>query len=444
MWKTMITMGIVLLRTLTVSSQTPKIWTLEDCINYAEEHNINVHKQSFATEKERLALQKEKWSFVPSISASSGYTASIGRVLDPTTYQFEQTNLTSNSSSSVEGSVTLFAGGKKMKTFERAKLSLKASFLKEKSNKYNLKLNVITAFMDVLCAREQISIARKSAELIKEQLVRSQNLLDAGSITEADVLQLQSQLFAAENDLSAAQQSEKIAKLSLCDLLEIEDYETFSVAEPSYLSGCNSTIDVNASIINHPDYQTSVINKSLAESDYKIAKSVLYPTISLSVGYSSSWSDARKKTIQNPNGTIRYEAYSFFEQYVDNAGAYVSVGLKIPILTGLAARNSLRRAELAVREAELVTIEYYKKLRKQIIQAQIDCDSARDQYIRSIAEARYSEEAQYQITDKYNLGATDYLSWKTALIESVRSSYYLVDKKCTYILKCEILKMYEP
>lgn len=442
MLKKSLTALLLLFVTCFVNAQPVKVWTLDDCIKYAEEHNIDIQKQSLTIDKSNLDLQESRWAFVPSLSASSGFTSSTGRVLDPTTYQFVQTNLTSNSSSSLEGNITLFEGGKKQKNLERAKLSLRASILKEESVKYNLKLNVTSAYLDVLCALEQEAIARKSAGLIEIQLERSQNLFEAGSITESDVLQLRSQLFSAQNDISSALQAEKMAKLAICDLLEIEDFESFKTAESQAPEEYMAEADIETAITYHPDYLISVLNQNLAETDWKIAKSALYPTLSLSAGYGSSWSDARKKSIQNPDGTIRYEAYPFFEQYADNASAYVSVGLKIPILTGLKARNSTIRAQLAVKESQYETSEVYKKLRKQVIQAKIDCETARDKYNRAIEEVKYAEEAYRQISDKYNLGATDYLNWNTALVELAKSQYSLIESKYSFYLKCKILNFY--
>ena len=425
-----------------LSLRAQEAWTLEDCIRYAEEHSIDVQKQSFTTDRSRLALQEGKWAFVPSISASTNYTASTGRVLDPTTYQFVQTNLTGNSSSSVSGDIALFEGGKKIHTLERAKLSLRASLLQEESVRYSLRLNVIAAYMDVLCAHENILIAEQSVSLVEAQYEHSKVRLEAGDITESDVLQLRSQLYAAQNDVSSARQSAQMALLTLCDLLEIDDYKSFKVAEPSMSDMTAELLDVNAAIENHPDYQASLINESLARQDVKIAKASLYPTLSLSAGYGSSFSDARQKAIANPDGTIKYEAYPFFQQYADNQSAYVSVGLKIPILMGLSARTSVKRAKIAKAEAEFETLSIRKQLRKQILQAQIDCDAARDKYLRACEEVRYAEEAQRQIEEKYNLGETDCLTWSTALVELAKARYSQAEAKYTSLMKAEILKSY--
>ena len=110
-------------------------WSLEDCVHYAMENSTEVNKQSYSIEREELTLQEGKWAFVPKLSASSSYTMSTGRVLDPTTYQFVSTKYTGNSSTSVSGDITLFEGGKKIFTLSKAKLSLRTAMLKDESVK---------------------------------------------------------------------------------------------------------------------------------------------------------------------------------------------------------------------------------------------------------------------------------------------------------------------
>ena len=62
--------------------------------------------------------------------------------------------------------------------------------------------------------------------------------------------------------------------------------------------------------------------------------------------------------------------------------------------------------------------------------------------MRAKEEVRYAEEAYRQIDEKYNFGATDFLSWNTAFVELAKARYSLAESKYTYILKLEILKIY--
>ena len=69
-------------------SQAP--WTLEQCIKYALENNIQVKQQKLNTEYNSNLLKQAKVSLYPNLSASGSYGASFGRALDQTTYEFTQ------------------------------------------------------------------------------------------------------------------------------------------------------------------------------------------------------------------------------------------------------------------------------------------------------------------------------------------------------------------
>lgn len=411
-------------------------------MSYALEHNIDLQRQEHAINRERLALQEVEWAFVPRLSASTSYTMSTGRVLDPTTYEFVKTNYTGNNSASVSSDITLFEGGRKIHALSQAKLSLRVALLQEQSLKYNLRIQVAGAFMDVLCAREQERIAGETVSLIESQLLRTQSMFDAGSVTETDVLQLQTQLSAARKDASSALYAYDRARLALCDLLEWEDYAHFEVAEPVELAPERQDIDVDAILDNHPDIRAAALRKDLAGVDYKLALAAISPRLSLSAGFGTSYSDARQKALFNEDGTLRYEAYPFFEQYADNRSAYVSMSLSIPILNGLSTRNGIKRARIAAEETDLNAQETRKKVRRQILQAQMDCVSAKERYDHSREEARCAEAVFRQMDRKYNLGAVDLLKWNTAAVDLAKAWYAVAEAKYTWLLRSMILDCY--
>lgn len=433
--------SLVVLSTLKTVAQNDIHWTLQACIDYALDHNIEIQRQELSQQESELSLKESKWAFSPSISASTGVTGSTGRVLDPTTYQFVQTNYTANTSSSISGNITLFEGGRKVYALRKSELGMKASLLEMEALRDNLRMNVIASYLDVLCAEEQ----RKSTESIvlklESQLERSQIMFDAGLITESDVLQLHSQVFSAKNDVLAAENSCEMTKLALCNLLEIEDYKSFSVVAPDD-EYTDIFLEVDKTIESRPDYQKALLNQEISRRDEQLSKALLWPSVSLSAGYGSNFSDARKKAIQNQDGTFNYGAYPFFQQYADNASAYASISLNIPILNRMTASRNVKRARIQARNAEFSVATARKEIRMKILQAQIDFNTASDKYHAAQEQLAYAEAAERQICDKYNLGATDFNSWNNAVYELAVSQYSLSAAKCTLIMKHEILKVY--
>lgn len=419
------------------------LWTLQACIDYALEHNVEIRQQKLAEMICEEDLSESRWAFSPSISASTGMTGSTGRVLDPTTYQFIETKYTANTNSSISGNMTLFEGGRKLFAFRKSKLGLNAALLDTEALRNNLKMNVIAAFLDVLCAEEQKQCAESTVSKLEEQMKRSQNMYEAGAITESDILQLKSQLFAARNDILAACNAYDLAKLSLCDLLEIEDYKSFSICSQDDIYACViPEFDIEKAIEAVPEFRKAVLNREIMAKDQQIAKSSLWPSLSISAGYGSNFSDAQRKMIQNPDGTLTYEAYPFLQQYADNASAYASISLNIPILTGMRTNINIRRTNIQAQNAEYVVVTVRKEVRKKIIQAQIDFNTASEKYISAQEQLRYAEAAEMQISDKYNLGVVDYSSWNAALYELAIARYNLSEARCTLIMKNEILKVY--
>ena len=162
----------------------------------------------------------------------------------------------------------------------------------------------------------------------------------------------------------------------------------------------------------------------------------------MSAGFGTSYSDARQKALFNEDGTLRYEAYPFFEQYADNRSAYVSMSLSIPILNGLSTRNGIKRARIAAEETDLNAQETRKKVRRQILQAQMDCVSAKERYDHSREEARCAEAVFRQMDRKYNLGAVDLLKWNTAAVDLAKAWYAVAEAKYTWLLRSMILDCY--
>ena len=112
-----------------LSAQEVQRWTLEECIAYAFEHNIEVKQAELDVQTKRLTRSDAGWAYAPDISASSSYSFSSGRVLDPTTYEFVEHQSVNGTSTSVGASVTLFNGMRNLHNLERSRLDLRAALL---------------------------------------------------------------------------------------------------------------------------------------------------------------------------------------------------------------------------------------------------------------------------------------------------------------------------
>lgn len=423
------TVILAMLAAGTLCAQIPsKVWTLEECIDYALEHNIEIKRQELGVDNSEIGLSESRWDYAPSLSAGSSYSISSGRVLDQTTYEFIENNVVGSSSASVSGSVQVFSGMRRHYALKKAKASLKASLADLESVRQDIELNVTAAYLQILCDQENLSSAKEMASMLEAQIEKIQTMVELGRVTEADLLQIRSQHYAALNDVAAAEGQCRLSRMELCQLLEIQDWDSFKIEtiDPDeYESMQLFPITDSLAVESRPEYRSAEASVEVARRNIQIARSSYYPTLSLSAGYGTSYSGARQKAVQNPDGTYRYEAYPFFRQYLDNGSSYLSLSLNIPIFSGMSTRNSARRAKNASTDAQYALQIVRKQLSMEYEQALIEYQTSCRQYETAREQLAYAEEAARMMTEKYNLGKTDFASWNTAMTELAKAKYGL-------------------
>ena len=413
----------------TLCAQTPsKVWTLDECVGYALEHNIEIKRQELGVSNSEIGLSESRWDYAPSLSAGSSYSISSGRVLDQTTYEFLENNVVGSSSASVSGSVQVFSGMKRHYALKKAKASMKASLADLESVRQDVELSVTAAYLQILCDQENLASAREMALMLESQMEKIQAMVDLGRVTEADLLQIRAQHYAALNDVVAAEGQCRLSRMELCQLLEIQDWESFAIEpiETDEYDGMRLFPSIDSiSVESRLEYRSAEAGVEVAKRNIQIARSAYYPTLLLTAGYGTSYSGARQKAVQNPDGTYRYEAYPFFKQYLDNGSSYLSLSLNIPLFSGMSTRNSIRRAKNASVDAQYALQAVRKQLSREYEQALIEYQTSCRQYETAREQLAYAEEAARMMTEKYNLGKTDFTSWNTAMTELAKAKYGL-------------------
>lgn len=419
-------------------------WTLDRCVEYALEHNIDIKRKELSIKTKEVSISEGKWAFVPKFDFLTSGSSSSGRVLDETTYEFIMNSIVGSSSSSISGTMDIFKGMNRVYALQRARIDLQYESANIESLYYEIRKSITAAFLSALCAETNLESAKQAKGLLITQLDRIAVLVEAGKVTESDYLQAKAQLYAAECDVATAEGAVESSKMGLCQLLEIKDYSSFCIIENREIYGEDESLMRWEDIVEtRPEYRSAQLAIEIARKDLAMAKTAYYPTISLSAGYGSSFSTARQKMIQNPDGTFRFEAYPFLEQYLDNSNSYVSLSLNIPIFNAMSIRNSVRKQKIAVKDAEYAFLKAEKELSKEYLQAKIDCQTAYKKYIAAQEQLKFAEEAERQVRERYELGAADFNAWNTAATELAKARYDLSEAKYTYIFNEKILSLFE-
>ncbi|WP_299102947.1 TolC family protein [uncultured Alistipes sp.] len=436
--------------------QAQTVWTLDECIAYALSHNISLKRQRLDIEESRITLQQSKLDYIPSVKANSGYNVSVGRVLDPTTYSFIENNTVSDFNATATVSTDLFAGFKKHYAKQRAELALKAALASSAQAENDLALNITAAYLEVLLADESIGIAEHKITILQAQGQQTRQLVDAGKITFGELLQVQTQIAEARTELLSAQTRREMAGLKICQMLEIEEYDSFRAVNPELIM-ISETIftedfdDLQAATQSLPQIERAELEIEIAAKELATAKAALYPTLILTGGYGSSYSDARQKVrtdatgnpVMNVNNELLYANYPWLDQIRDNASAYISLSLNIPIFNGRQAKNKVRMSRIAQQRAEYNLLLARKELDKQIQQALIDARMALQKYHASQANVSTNEESFHYMRQKLDAGAATYVDYQVALDNLTKAQSQLLQSKYEYIMRKEIIRFYK-
>ena len=461
---------IVVFTSFSSFSQTQKEWTLEQCIDYALEHNIQLKQQLINTEYNKNTLNQSKWDYLPSLNGSSSANFSSGRSVDPYTYQFTENNVTSYNFS-VGSSMVLFAGFQKWNTMAVNKFNLLASLQDQEKFKNDIALNISAAYLQILFAEEFLGIAENQLDITKQQVKLTQKLVNAGSLPEGSLLEVQAQEANEEAQLVGSQNQLDMAYLTLQQLMDLEVGEEIRIVHPDIDNFDEGRILQTVSsiyeeaLLSLPQIKSADLKLKSAEKSLSVARSSYYPRLSLNGSIYTGYSNNRKLysivPITYPSQLIGYTSegidvfsfesigqsytesnYAFNDQFNDNAYKSLSLSLSIPIFNKLQARYGVRNSKLNVLNTKLSRDMERNQLYKEIQQAHADAVAALKKYKASVKSLTAIEEAFHYTQQKFEVGLINLVDFNIAKNNFIKVQSDVLQAKYEFVFKSNILQFY--
>ncbi len=449
MKKFLILLSGVFLLTFPAFSQQ-HIWSLEECIRYAIENNIQIKQQIIQTEYQRNALDLSKLKLLPTLNGSATHNYSFGRALDETTYQYtDQQNVQSNNFY-LGGNTNLFSGLQNFNTIKKNEYNLLASQEDLNSIKDNIALNVALYYLQIVLNKEITTATENQLDITLQQIEKSKKLVDAGSIARGNLLQIEAQAAQEELQLINIENQLQTSFLNLTQLLEIQTPEGFEVLVPEIVVDSNTIITGNideifeVAIGNRPDVRSSEHRLTSSGYDLKIAQGGRSPRLSMSHSFSTGYSDIRSKIlgIDPVTGPI-YGKYSFAGQINDNINYGIGFSLNIPILNGWQINKSISNSRLAIENNEYALENTRKQLYKSIQQAYTDAVAALKKYNASIKVVTSTEESFRYTEQKFNVGMITPVDYNAAKTQLLNAQSDMAQAKYEFIFKTKVLDFYK-
>jgi len=390
-----------------------KKWTLQECVDYAIKNNISIKQSELDLETTVIGKKTAIGSFLPSLNANASHSWNIGLNQNITTGLLEN-QTTQFTSAGLNSNITIYNGLQNQNRFRKANLSIIAAQYQVAKMKDDIALNVANAFL----ARGDLLDVLATVALDKQNVI------------------------AAENNLF-------LSNLSLAQLLQIEDFQTFEIADVDYQATSSATmLEKPENIVekakqNRVELKIARANLEVAERDVKIAKGDFQPSLTGFYSFSSRVSYADRVIGFNPNGSpILSGPLPFFDQFSNNKGHNFGLQLNIPILNGFSAKNNLDRFKIALDRSKINEKQATLDLERNVYTAITNAKAALNAYDAAIAAFEARKEAYNYAKEKYAVGMMNSFDFSQSQTLYTNSQSEVLRTKYDYIFKVKIVEFY--
>lgn len=421
-----------------------KKWTLKECINHAIKNNISIKQSELDLQTTTISKKDAFGNFLPSVSASASHSWNIGLnqnittgLLENQTTQFTSANLNAN--------VDIFKGLQNVNQLRKANLSIIASQYQLTKMQEDVALNVANAYLQILFNKENLKVQKVQNLLDTKQYNRTVELVDAGNVPKGDLLDIQATMASGKQRVIVAENSLMLSKLSLAQLLQIQDFQNFDVSEEDIPSMLSTILNETPEAViakakeNRTELKIAKTNLAIAEKDISIAKGAYLPSLSAFYGFNTRASnsngfDFTTGAITNPR--------PIFDQFDTNKGQNFGLSLNIPIFNGFATRNNVQRNKVNYEKVKLNASQQELDIERNVFTAYTDTKAAKESYEAALQIEKARELAMQYAKDRYEIGMMNIFDYNQSQTAFVNAQSEVLRTKYDYIFRIKILEFY--
>ncbi|MBN3034555.1 MAG: TolC family protein [Bacteroidales bacterium] len=472
LWHKWFQTGLSLLLTVAgsqVTAQEQKVWSLEDCITYALDNNIDIKKQQLNLDLMDETLLQSKLGMLPSLNGYAYHGYNWGKRVDPFTNEFATDRVRSNNFYA-SADFTIFDGFQKLNTVRQNQLELLATRYDLDAFMDDISVMVATYYLQVLYYMELQGIARNQLEITTLQVERTSKLVEAGTLAKGDLLVIEAQMATEQLARVQAENNLSLALLNLTQLLELPTPEGFSIEKPELglLEMPEQVLKPEEvfgyAVMNRPEIKSAELRVESYDKGLSIAKGSLSPRLSLSGSYGTGFSGANQVGIDPVTFTpvigiteisgekvysisdyttySSYETKGFRDQLSDNVNRALGFSLNVPIFNGWTGRYTIARAKIQQEQAQHDLKLKKNTLYKTIQQAYNDALSALKQHEAAAKKVNSTRESFKYSEQKFNVGMINSVDYNNAKKELNNAESELLQARYDFVFRTTILDFY--
>ena len=430
-----------------LSQAQTKKWTLEECVDYAIKNNISIQQSELDAKSAAVEKSAAIGNFLPSFNINGSHSWNIGLNQNITTGLLEN-QTTQFTSAGINSSIAIYNGMQNQNRLRRANLAMVASKFQLSKMKDDISLNIANAYLQILFNKENLKVQKEQLSNNQKQLLRSQELVNAGVVPRGDLLDIKATVATNNQAIVTAENALLISKLSLAQLLQLENFQDFDVAEANYDAKESTTLLQTPESIfakakeERVELKIAKTNLEIAERDLKIAKGAYQP--SLQGFYSLNTRAGYSDRVIGFNGTtpILAPALPVFEQFDNNKGHSFGLQMNIPLLNGFSVRNNVDRSKIAFDRSKIAFSQQELDLERNVFTAFTDAKGAMKANESAIITLEARQEAYNYAKEKFAVGMLNAFDLNQSQTLFVNAQSEVVRTKYDYIFRVKVIEFY--
>ena len=418
----------------TTMAHAGQAWTLDQCIDYAIENNIQVRQSGLSASQKGIELNSANGNRLPGVQASASQGWSFGRsITSDNTYA--NTN-TANTSFSIGADMTLFAGNRINGNIKVAQLSLEAAKSDLERIKDDIRVQVAQAFIQIVYNRSILDVARNQVTIDSMQVERLSALAQIGKASNAEVASQNATLAQSRLSVTQAQNNLNLSILTLTQLLELPSPDGFDIVQPGTdrfeFTIPDSPEEIYAQALDiKPSIKSEQLRLEQAGQNVQVAKSGYFPTLSLSAGAGTNYYSSSKM-----------KGDPFDTQLKNNFSPHIGLNLSIPIFSRNNNRNNVRSAKLGQMNQEMQLDNVKKTLYKEIQQAYYNAVASKSRYESSELVQASAQESFDLVQAKYEGGKASITEFNESKNRLVSAQADMLKYRYEYLFNTALLEFY--
>ena len=411
-----------------------KTWTLEECVDYALEHNITVKQAQNSLLLNEQDIKAAQGNFLPSVGVGLSQSMSLGQSeLFPGNFVDRTFHSTS---AGISVSQSVFNGFRNTYIYKQSQLNLETNQLELDRIKDDIALNVVNAYLNVLFNKENLETAQAQYEFSNKQLNQVKVLVDAGVQPKANIYDAEATLSRDAQQVTISENNFNLALLNLSQLLQLP-YEGFNVEVVDVGTPSESLLYSNVSPIldyalaNRVEIKVAEMNIENAQLNTEISKSGYYPSVSLGYGFNTG---ANFSNLTSSN--------SFFQQLNENKGHSFSLRVNIPVFSRYQNQTAVAKSRIQVENSKLNLEQVKINLESNVQRAYTDAQAAFKAFEAAKKTLTAQELAFNNAKERYDLGSMTAFDLEQSRIQLINAQSSLINAKYDFVFKTKVLDFY--